>query len=117
MLVGSSSCTNLKIIENSKPKLEDFLSGHSYLNMNDSYSLQLPPAAAMFSDLSVTAESQSSSGLPLIALENKEKVDEKCTGCAIQEAPKKSVETFGQRTSVYRGVTRFAKACPSENSL
>ncbi|XP_020259524.1 AP2-like ethylene-responsive transcription factor BBM isoform X1 [Asparagus officinalis] len=109
MLVGSDN----KSINNSEPKMGDFLSGQSYL-YNEGYPLQLPVQAVMPTMPNINAEeSQSSSNLPLaitagvgveerLALENK-KDDEQC---GAKEVTKKSVETFGQRTSIYRGVTR-----------
>lgn len=117
MVVGSSSCTTAdhnNIAPGSEPKLENFLGGHPYLNMNNSYSLQLPPAAmvtvassAEMASLTAREESQSSCGLPLesLALETTKKTDEK-SGVA-EDMSKKSIETFGQRTSIYRGVTRL----------
>lgn len=70
--------------------------------------------------LSMSTGSQSSSPLPLMgsggggessSSENKNKgsvgsgVDEQSG--AIEAVPRKSIDTFGQRTSIYRGVTRF----------
>ncbi|XP_058102290.1 AP2-like ethylene-responsive transcription factor BBM [Magnolia sinica] len=66
--------------------------------------------------LSMSTGSQSSSPLPLLAAsgtggesssaENKQKtVLDSQTG-AVEAVPRKSIDTFGQRTSIYRGVTR-----------
>ncbi|XP_077210539.1 AP2-like ethylene-responsive transcription factor BBM2 [Tasmannia lanceolata] len=67
--------------------------------------------------LSMSTGSQSSSPLPLISVsggdgsssENKQKNStttlDSQTG-AIEAVPRKSIDTFGQRTSIYRGVTR-----------
>lgn len=110
------------------PKLEDFLGGRSssssYL-YSENYAMQIPAAVMPSAE-----ESQSSSSLPFVAAaaaaagvggvgesilasenNNKEKADEKQLGggggSTEMVAAKKSVETFGQRTSIYRGVTRF----------
>ncbi|RZR89340.1 hypothetical protein BHM03_00017042 [Ensete ventricosum] len=72
--------------------------------------------------LSMSTGSQSSSPLPLLAAavsgggessssENKQK-DGNGSGLdaqsgAMEAVPRKSIDTFGQRTSIYRGVTRF----------
>lgn len=107
------------------PKLEDFLGGRSssssYL-YSENYAMQIPAAVMPSAE-----ESQSSSSLPFVAAaaagvggvgesilasenNNKGKADEKQLGgggSTEMVAAKKSVETFGQRTSIYRGVTRF----------
>ncbi|RDX91985.1 AP2-like ethylene-responsive transcription factor BBM2, partial [Mucuna pruriens] len=69
--------------------------------------------------LSMSTGSQSSSSLPLLTAsvdgesssDNKQPLttvapDTTQTGVAIETAPRKSIDTFGQRTSIYRGVTR-----------
>lgn len=56
-----------------------------------------PPSAAVGSQtlsLSMSTSSHSS--------DNKV-----CGGGAVESVPRKSIDTFGQRTSIYRGVTRF----------
>nr|XP_010912820.1 AP2-like ethylene-responsive transcription factor BBM2 [Elaeis guineensis] len=80
-----------------------------------------PMASSQSLSLSMSTGSQSSSALPLLAAaasgggessssENKQKgsgssLDGQSTG-AIEAVPRKSIDTFGQRTSIYRGVTR-----------
>ncbi|KAI8556029.1 hypothetical protein RHMOL_Rhmol05G0221200 [Rhododendron molle] len=68
--------------------------------------------------LSMSTESQMGSPLPLLAAgsgggESSVSVDNKQKGTsldaqtgAIEAVPRKSIDTFGQRTSIYRGVTR-----------
>lgn len=72
-----------------------------------------PPAASQTLSLSMSTGSQSSSTLPLL---NANATTESCTsdgkldaqtGGAIESVPRKSIDTFGQRTSIYRGVTRL----------
>ncbi|XP_010930158.1 AP2-like ethylene-responsive transcription factor BBM2 [Elaeis guineensis] len=79
-----------------------------------------PMASSQSLSLSMSTGSQSSSALPLLAAaasgggessssENKHKgigsgLDGQ--GGAIEATPRKSIDTFGQRTSIYRGVTR-----------
>ncbi|EHA8590963.1 AP2-like ethylene-responsive transcription factor BBM2 [Cocos nucifera] len=77
-------------------------------------------ASSQSLSLSMSTGSQSSSALPLLAAaasgggeisssENKQKgIGSGLDGQsgAIEAAPRKSIDTFGQRTSIYRGVTR-----------
>lgn len=67
--------------------------------------------------LSMSTESQTGSPLPLLAAggggESSVSVDNKQKGTsldaqtgAIEAVPRKPIDTFGQRTSIYRGVTR-----------
>lgn len=75
--------------------------------------------------LSMSTGSQSSSSVPLLnasatngeisSSENKQlpttsvALDSNQTGAIVETAaPRKSIDTFGQRTSIYRGVTRFS---------
>lgn len=61
-----------------------------------------PPAAtAQTLSLSMSTGSQSSSPLPP---DNKVEAQ---SGAAVESLPRKSIDTFGQRTSIYRGVTRL----------
>lgn len=73
--------------------------------------------------LSMSTGSQSSSSLPLLtaSVDNGESSSDnkqplttaalettQTGGGAVETAPRKSIDTFGQRTSIYRGVTRFS---------
>ncbi|KAL1552187.1 hypothetical protein AAHA92_13016 [Salvia divinorum] len=62
-----------------------------------------PAAAAQTLSLSMSTGSQSSSPLP-----NDAKLGNAAAegGAAIESVPRRSIDTFGQRTSIYRGVTR-----------
>ncbi|KAG1331317.1 AP2-like ethylene-responsive transcription factor BBM2 [Cocos nucifera] len=80
-----------------------------------------PMASSQSLSLSMSTGSQSSSALPLLAAaasgggessssENKQKGSGSSLdgqSGAIEAVPRKSIDTFGQRTSIYRGVTRF----------
>ena len=80
--------------------------------------------------LSMSTGSQSSTSLPLLTAsvdngesssDNKQPntsaaLDSTQTG-AIETAPRKSIDTFGQRTSIYRGVTRFFILYPKQGCV
>ncbi|KAK6136375.1 hypothetical protein DH2020_029865 [Rehmannia glutinosa] len=81
-----------------------------------------PPAGAQTLSLSMSTGSQSSTPLPLLSGNAMESctsennklqqcgstavVDGGQTGGAVESMPRKAIDTFGQRTSIYRGVTR-----------
>uniref|UniRef100_A0A7N0TAT6 AP2/ERF domain-containing protein n=1 Tax=Kalanchoe fedtschenkoi TaxID=63787 RepID=A0A7N0TAT6_KALFE len=63
--------------------------------------------------LSMSTGSQSNSSAPLPLLDGGDGVDmqqktalDSQTGAVVEAVPRKSLDTFGQRTSIYRGVTR-----------
>ncbi|XP_011084678.1 AP2-like ethylene-responsive transcription factor AIL1 isoform X2 [Sesamum indicum] len=60
-----------------------------------------PPQAAVPQTLSLSMSTGSSSDSKLQAA-----ADSQSSGGAIESVPRKSIDTFGQRTSIYRGVTR-----------
>lgn len=87
-------------------------------------------ASAQTLSLSMSTGSQSSSTLPLLTAStavggrggesssSDNKMQKTASGLdsqtgAIEAVPRKSIDTFGQRTSIYRGVTRCAKICSS----
>ncbi|KAL0358760.1 UNVERIFIED_CONTAM: AP2-like ethylene-responsive transcription factor BBM2 [Sesamum angustifolium] len=60
-----------------------------------------PPQVAVPQTLSLSMSTGSSSDSKLQAA-----ADSQSSGGAIESVPRKSIDTFGQRTSIYRGVTR-----------
>ncbi|TKY65328.1 AP2 ethylene-responsive transcription factor BBM2 [Spatholobus suberectus] len=92
---------------------------HSENNNNNNESGGNSRSSVQTLSLSMSTGSQSSSSLPLLTAsvdgesssDNKQPLttaalDTTQTGGAIETAPRKSIDTFGQRTSIYRGVTR-----------
>lgn len=90
------------------------------------------PSNVQSLSLSMSTGSQSSSPLPLMAAsasggggaesspsaDNKQKTNSSGTALDVQSgsmevATRKSIDTFGQRTSIYRGVTRFSHSLKS----
>ena len=72
-----------------------------------------PAAAAQTLSLSMSTGSQSSSPLPS---DNKLGNAAAEGGAAIESVPRRSIDTFGQRTSIYRGVTRLVNQSPLCNN-
>lgn len=60
------------------------------------------PSAAQTLSLSMSTGSQSSSPLP-----PDPKLPLEAAAAAVESVPRRSIDTFGQRTSIYRGVTRL----------
>eukprot|EP01018_Ginkgo_biloba_P033110 Gb_18560 [translate_table: standard] len=69
-----------------------------------SLSLSMSPGSQSSSPLALPAPSQNANGGDSSSSESKKRSLEKQG--AIEVAPRKSIDTFGQRTSIYRGVTR-----------
>lgn len=54
------------------------------------------------------AGATSGGGGDSLSSDNKRQIEaSNCENGTIEAAPRKSIDTFGQRTSIYRGVTRF----------
>nr|KYP64195.1 AP2-like ethylene-responsive transcription factor BBM2 [Cajanus cajan] len=129
LLLGTS-CNNQNMNHNQQqqqqqPKLENFLGGHSFgdhehqtyggnsattdyinsigLSMIKTWLRNQPPHSENNNESGGNSKSKSSSDnkqpLTTVALDTTQ------TG-VIETAPRKSIDTFGQRTSIYRGVTR-----------
>lgn len=119
---GGGRATDLSIFTSSGPKLEDYLGGSTTA---PSPPPPLPPqqqlgqfsAETQVTTLSDTSEIYDSELKTIAAsflrgFANTEQTDaqkqhqQQLQLAQVEPAPKKSVDTFGQRTSIYRGVTR-----------
>jgi AP2-like factor (ANT lineage) len=126
-VVAAGRATDISLFTASGPKLEDFLGGCT--STSPSQTPQQQPLCGQFSTetpvtTTATALSDSTSSeiydselktiaasfLRGFASTDHQKIDstQKHHQLLVQaeHAPKKTVETFGQRTSIYRGVTR-----------
>ncbi|KAG8380333.1 hypothetical protein BUALT_Bualt06G0004700 [Buddleja alternifolia] len=99
---GNNSTIGLSMIKNwlrnnpAPPQAEE--------NKVDNEAVAPPVAGAQSLSLSMSTGSQISS--PNLPIPNGNNSVESSTTCAIDSVPRKSADTFGQRTSIYRGVTR-----------
>ncbi|KAL2330149.1 hypothetical protein Fmac_017730 [Flemingia macrophylla] len=119
---GSGSSTNNSIgLSMIKSWLRNQPPPHSGKNNNNESRDNNSKSSVQTLSLSMSTGSQSSSSLPLVTAtasvdggsssDNKQPLtttalDTTQTGGAIETAPRKTIDTFGQRTSIYRGVTR-----------